>query len=97
MATSMQERSFDYLRRLIHSLSPDLLEKFLCFVTGISVCAEEKIKITFNSMEGFRRRPTSNTCSMILHFPTSYESYAAFQDEFILILNSSQWWFFDAV
>lgn len=92
-----QEVAFDYLRRFVHSLSSDLLVKFLCFVTGFSVCASEKMRIQFNSMEGFSRRPTSNTCSMVLHLPTSFQSYQTFSDEFKLILGSSEMWFFDAM
>ena len=78
MAMTVQETSLDYLRRFILSLSSALLGKFLSFVTGFSVCADKKISIKFNSLEGFKRRPTSKTCFMILHLSTSYESYAAF-------------------
>ena len=60
--TPSENTTFDYLRRLLHSLSPELLVKFLYFVTGFSVCSMRKIKILFNSaQEGICRRPTSNT------------------------------------
>ena len=49
--TPSENTTFDYLRRLLHSLSPELLVKFLCFVTGFSVCSMRKTKILFNSAQ----------------------------------------------
>lgn len=94
LTCAAEETTFDYLRRFIHSLSVDLLGKFLSFLTGFSVCAEN-IKIIFNKSQGIQRRPTSTTCTMTLHLPTMYNSFTAFTDEFRLILANSSLWFFD--
>lgn len=96
-ATPHEDMTFDFLRRLIHSLNPQMLQKFLCFVTGFSVCSPKKITLQFNQLDGFGRRPTANTCSNILHLPTSYESYASFTNEFNSLLSNPNMWFFDAI
>ena len=77
-----EDRMFDYLRRFIHSLSPEELASFLCFVMGFSVCSSKKITIQFNSVEGFQRRPTASTCGMVLHLPVSYQSYLIHANSF---------------
>lgn len=68
--------------------------KFLCFLLKMKIsvlchwifCLHEQEN--FNAMEGFQRRFMSTTCTMILHLPVSYESYATFCDEFVSILNN---------
>ena len=97
LSTPSEDMTFDYLRRFIHSLSAECLVKFLCFVTGFSVCTSKSIAVQFNAQEGLLRRPTSNTCAMILHLPVTYESYASFCSEFQSVLHNSNMWFFDAL
>ncbi len=92
-----EDATFDFLRRFINSLAPEMLANFLSFVTGFSVCSHKKILVQFNQLTGFSRRPTSNTCSTVLHLPVSYESYAAFCNEFSSLLNNTAAWFFDAM
>ena len=95
--TISQERVFDYLRRFIRSLSSDDLGKFLRFTTGYSVCGPVYLSIEFNSVQGFQRRPTANTCTPSLTLSVVYSSYNDFSFEFRSLLNSSNFWFFDSV
>ena len=88
---------FDYFRQFIHSLSSEKLARFLCFVTGFSVCSSKKITIQFNSLEGFQRRLTANTGGMVLHLPVSYESYSTFTSKLIQLLSNRKMWYFDLV
>lgn len=97
LSTPAKDVTFDYLRRFIHSLSAEMLKKFLRFVTGMSVCSNKKITVQFNLLEGFQQRPTSHTCSQSLHLPVTYTGYTAFQDHFMSILNNSTMWYFDSL
>ena len=90
-----EEAVYDFLRRFVYSLVPQVLVRFLSFITGFSVCSNKKIKVLFNSMEGFERRPRANTCTMTLHLPISYESYTTSSDEFTSVINNRNMWFFD--
>lgn len=95
--TPSQEQVFDHLRRFIHSLSVEMLKKFLRFVTGMSVCSHKPIKIAFNSEEGFKQRPIGHTCGTTLELPVTYEGFEPFCEAFTNILKNSQWWFFDSI
>ena len=87
-----EEKIMDYLRRLIFSLSQELLGIFLRFITG-SPYIGSNIKVGFNAQDaGFLRRPLVNTCSPHLHLPTSFSE---FKNEFLSILNHSSEWFMD--
>ena len=80
--TMSQERVFNYLRRFIRSLSSDDLGKFLRFTTGYSVCGPVHLSVEFNSVQGFERRPTVNTCTPSLTLSVVYFSYNDFNVEF---------------
>ena len=95
--TSGQQRVFDYLRRFIQSLSTDELGKFLRFTTGYSICGPIRLIISFNTVQGFQRRPTANTCTPSLCFSVAYLSYSDFHTEFLALLNSSHLWHFDSI
>lgn len=88
---------FDYLRRFIHSLGPEDLAKLIRFITGNPQCALQLISVDFHSEDNATmRRPTSNTCGMVLHLPVTYTSFATFSNEFKHILDNSEMWQFDS-
>ena len=95
---SREQSTFDFLRRLIFQLDTNTLEKFLQFVTGHSLCGLQMIQVDFNS-EGssFIRRPTANTCAMILHLPSTYTQFSLFKQDFLGILTNQDLWAFDSV
>ena len=95
--TMSKQTVFDYLRRFIQSLSTDDLGKFLRFTTGFSVCGPGSIKLVFNSVQGFQRRPTADTCTPSLSLSVTYSSYNDFSAEFHSLLGSSHLWFFDSI
>ncbi len=70
---------FDFLRRFINSLAPEMLAHFLSFVTGFSVCFLCVLTTRPTS------NPTSNTCAS----PVTYESYATFNVHFHLCMFTS--------
>ena len=95
---SREQSTFDFLRRLIFQLDTNTLEKFLQFVTGHPLCGLQMIQVDFNS-EGssFIRRPTANTCAMILHLPSTYTHFSSFKQDFLGILTNQVLWAFDSV
>ena len=95
--TSSQQTAFYYLCRLIQSLSTDDLGKSLRFTTGYSICGPVYLSITFNSVQEFQRRPTTNMCTPSLSLSVAYSSYNDFHAEFVSLLNSSHLWYFDSV
>ena len=93
---SSQSTAFDYLRRLIFSLTERGLALLLRFITGSPHCGDQKIQVEFSTPEApFQRRPTSNTCGMILYVPTTYSSFSQFSNEFQELLANSHLWSFD--
>ena len=92
-----QQRVFDYLRRCIQTLSTNELGRFLRFTTGYSVCGPVHISITFNSAQGFQRRPTTNTCTPSLTVSVTYSSFNDFYSKFQCLRRSSHLWFFDSI
>ena len=58
------------------------------------------LKIDFNGLTGFGRRPIAHTCDCTLELPTSYINFEDFQDEFASILskiNDEYSWRMDAI
>ncbi len=93
-----EERVLSYLKQFIGTMNSDEIRVFLRFVTGSSVCPSECIKITFNSLSGFARRPISHTCDYCLELPISYRSSIEFINEFRSILSSSEYlWYMDGI
>ena len=95
---SAEARVFDFFRRLIFTLSVDLLCKLLQFITGKPQCSLQAINIHFCVPPSeFERRPTASTCSMTLCLPTTYQSFSVFVREFTEVLENSHMWSFDAL
>ena len=95
-----EERVWGYLTQFVGSMTQDELQAFVRFVTGASVCLSQHIRLIFNTLDGFARRPTSHTCSSTLELPVSYKTFPEFVVEFRAILsdsNSSYTWIMDAV
>ena len=94
---SAQEISFSYLIRMIGSMKQDELCNFLRFVTGSCVPVDEDIRITFNSLSGFSRRPIAHTCGFRLELPSTYLTYHEFEEEFKAVLGSEYAWLMDSI
>ena len=93
-----QEVVYGYLRQFVGNMTLDQVRVFLRFVSGSSVCTAENLKVEFNSMSGFARRPIAHTCSNTLELPATYISYPEFEKEFRLILtNDTFTWIMDAL
>ncbi len=92
---STESRCFDYLRRFIFTLSTESLSLLLRFVTGSPHCVNQTVSVNFFvPSSSFVRRPTVTTCGMVLHLPSTYESFTQFSQEFGEILRSSHLWSF---
>ena len=95
-----ESRVSSYLTTMIGNMTVSELSLFLRFVTGASVCIVPKIRVEFNGLSGFGRRPIAHTCDSVLELPTSYINYDDFYGEFKVILdttNDSFSWRMDAV
>ena len=91
-----QSTTFDYFRRFVFSLNENTLELLLRFITGSPHCGDQKMHVHFSEPETpFLRRPTANTCGMVLYLPTTYSSFSQFTNEFKEILANSHLWSFD--
>lgn len=75
-----------YLMTMIGNMQVSDLNLFLRFVTGASVCVVPKIKVEFNALSGFARRPITHTCDCVLELPTSYTKYKDFVENLKLYL-----------
>ena len=87
MTNDLEERVCSYLMTMIGNMQVSELSTFLRFVTGASVCIVPKIKVEFNALSGFARRPIAHTCDCILELPTSYMNYEDFRGEFKAIFD----------
>lgn len=89
-------RILSYLT-FIGNMKCDELRSFLRFVTGSSVMVSEDIKISFNAISGFARRPISHTCDFGLELSIDYSTYPEFEQEFSMVLCSEYAWIMDSV
>ena len=89
VTTAQEDRVSHYLRTMIGNMQPGELRSFMRFVTGSCVCITYKIKITFNSLSGFARRPIAHTCTCTLEIPVTYVNYDDFHNEFYSILTNT--------
>ena len=78
-------------------MSTKTLRLFLRFVTGSSVRIGKKIKVEFNHLSGFARRPTVHTCDCILELPITYATSMEFAHEFDHVLSNEYSWEMDVV
>ena len=88
--TPLQERVLLYLRQYIGSASKNTVSLFLRYVTGSCVFTGKGITVTFNSLEGFARRPIAHTCNCSLQLPVTYNTYTDFQNEMDKILKNEE-------
>ena len=86
-SNDLEERVCSYLTTMIGNMQVSELSLFLRFVTGASVCIVPKIKVEFNALSGFARRPIAHTCDCVLELPTSYTNYDEFRGEFKAIFD----------
>ena len=84
--TKAQEKVLGYFRQYIGNITNEQLCILLRFVTGCGVCTGP-LAVTFNRLDGFKRRPVSHTCSNTLELPSTYTSYIELKREFDCILN----------
>ena len=99
-ASPQESRIAEYLKVMIGNMHKEELRRFMRFVTGCCVCNAKQIKIDFNGLTGFGRRPIAHTCDCTLELPTSYINFEDFQDEFASILskiNDEYSWRMDAI
>ena len=90
----------NYLTTVVGNMQVSELSLFLRFITGASVCNVPKIKVEFNALSGFGRRPIAHTCDCVLELPTSYINYDDFYGEFKAIFDITKenfYWRMDSV
>ena len=93
-----EEKVIAYLEQFVGNMNGDLIQRFLRFTTGSSVCISRKITVTFNKLSGLSRRPTSHTCDCTLELSTMYESYSEFSHEFTsILLQPKEYWIMNAI
>ncbi len=93
-----EEGVLQYLKQFVGTMSSDEVQVFLRFVSGSSVCPSQGIKVTFNNLSGFARRPISHTCDCCLELPIDYRSSIEFINEFRSVLSSSEFlWYMDRI
>ena len=91
-----ETRVFNYLLTFISNMKDDELRLFLRFVTGSSVLISDEIKICFNGLSGFARRPLAHTCGDTLELSVAYDTFPEFEDEFKQVLSSEFAWIMDS-
>ena len=60
IANELEEHVCNYLT-MVGNMQVNELSLFLRFITGASVCIVPKIKVEFNTLSGFGRRPIAHT------------------------------------
>lgn len=81
-----EEVAFYYLKDFVGNMDRELLERFLCFVTGTLSASLSPITVSFNRAEG----PKASTCSNCLVISVCYSTLSEFKREFTNILLSSE-------
>ncbi|XP_063442660.1 uncharacterized protein LOC134722956 [Mytilus trossulus] len=71
---SLEEKVKTYFERFIRSLSNQQLLHFLKFWTSSDILCLPRLYVSFNSTEGFNRRPIANTCSATFQISRFYFS-----------------------
>jgi len=89
-STAQEERVGGYLRTLVGRVSPEELRRLIRFITGSSVCSEKSIRVGFNGLTGFARRPIAHTCDSTLELPVAYNNYSDFYDDIRCILAETE-------
>ncbi|CAC5425678.1 unnamed protein product [Mytilus coruscus] len=69
---SLEEKVKTYFERFIRSLSNKQLLHFLKFWTSSDILCVPRLYVSFNSTQGFNRRPIANTCSATLQISRFY-------------------------
>ena len=85
---TMEERIIVFLDTWMASLNPHQLMEFLVFWTASdAMLPDQVLKIEFNSMQGFARRPTSSTCSDTLSLSRNYFSQEDFDMDMVVVFR----------
>lgn len=87
-SNTQENNILNYLKQLIRGFTPELLVRFLHFVTGARVICVDKIEIAFNKTVGLGRVPIARTCGPVLELSVSYSSFTEFRQEFLNVLSS---------
>jgi hypothetical protein len=66
-------------QNFIREISFEVLEQFICFVTGSPLMPTEGIKVTFNNSFGLNRCPCAHICDNLLDVSVAYEPYQEFR------------------
>ena len=90
VTNELEDRVCSYLTTMIGNMQVHELSIFLRFVTGASVCIVPNIKVEFNALSGFGRRPIAHTCDSVLELPSSYTNYEDFRGEFKAIFDTTE-------
>ena len=64
------------------------------------MCVCPEIKVTFNGLSGFARRPIVHTCDCAMELPVDYNNYDDFASEFKAIFAATKddfSWSMDAI
>ncbi|XP_063404554.1 uncharacterized protein LOC134688018 [Mytilus trossulus] len=94
---SLEEKVKTYFERFIRSLSNQQLLHFLKFWTSSDILCIPRLYVSFNSTEGFNRRPIANTCSATLQISRFYFSADELTEEFNMYLSHSSSAMFDSI
>ena len=89
--TRAQENALSYLKQFGRGMENEKLTKFLRFCTGSNMVCINKTTISFNNLEGAKRRPVAHTCGAVLDLPTTYPSFPLFREEWNSILSLEYW------
>ncbi|CAC5403144.1 unnamed protein product [Mytilus coruscus] len=85
-----EEVIFYYLQNFIREITFEVLEQFICFVTGSPLMPTEGIKVTFSNSFGLNRCPRAHTCGNLIDLPVGYVSYQEFRRELTSIVTSDE-------
>ncbi|XP_076079240.1 uncharacterized protein LOC143049518 [Mytilus galloprovincialis] len=94
---SLEEKVKTYFERFIRSLSNQQLLHFLKFWTSSDILCIPRLYVSFNSTQGFNRRPIANTCSATLQISRFYFSADELIEEFNMYLSHSSSAMFDSI
>jgi hypothetical protein len=90
--TAAEEKCWYFFHTFIRSLDNQMLKKLLRFITGVPsfTCCNRKIYLSFSGNKGLTRAPHATVCSKTLIFPTTYNNYSEFKEEFMRVLLSNE-------
>ena len=87
----IEQRTLRYFEQFVGNLSTKDWSTLLRFITGLPVCTDKGVTITFNALGGLSRRPVAHTCQCQLELPTTYTSLTDFSFEIMSVLDMHTW------